>query len=852
MGSSEVYEFEEQMCRQIGHYLSAPRQFAMPNDKPHYPPDKQYRLLHLKLEVKVNFDDKSIEGIATHTLTPINDGTTHIEFDAKDLAISSVSEDKRQLKFSTQNDKLKVDIGRSAAAGDEIVVTTKYTAKPYAGLYFVEPDKGYPNKPVQVWSQGEDENNRYWFPNYDFPNERFTSEMIISVPSKFFALSNGSLAGMTEKNGIKTFHWKQEAPHSNYLITLAAGEFEETTDVSEIVPVAYYHPKGRKADALRAMGNTPDMLKFFSQNIGVKYPWAKYAQICVADFIFGGMENTSATTLTDTILHDEKAHLDYSSDPLVAHELAHQWFGDLLTCHEWAHAWLNEGFATYFQALYEEHHLGVDEFRYDMLQKSEAYFREDRERYRRPIVERTYHDPIDLFDRHLYEKGSLVLHMLRRTLGDKLFWRAMNNYVARNAGRNVVTSDLQRAAEEVSGRSLESFFEQWVFKTGFPEFKVRYSWDDKSNTVHLSVAQTQNTDDKTPVFNMSIDVLFVTTAGKQSFTVEIKEKEHNFYFNLKENPLMVSFDPGNWVLKTLDFERPKEMLFFTLKNDEDCTGRIAAARAIGKLGGAEAVSELTAALMNDPFWGVQSAAARALGEIRSDEALNTLIDGLKLKHPKARRAVVSALGEFKQDVVSRALRPLLENEESYFVQAEAAKSIGKNRSPEALKILQSALSKDSFNDVLRSSIFDGMSELRDENALLVLKEWSTYGKPMRARESALSNMGRVAEYKQDKRDVLDVLTDTLEESFLRTKLSALDSLRVLKDEAAIPAIERLANREKDGRVVRRAREVMQQIRQVRDRGEDVKRLREELERQSDESRKLKERMESIENKLNSK
>jgi aminopeptidase N len=262
------------------------------------------------------------------------------------------------------------------------------------------------------------------------------------------------------------------------------------------------------------------------------------------------------------------------------------------------------------------------------------------------------------------------------------------------------------------------------------------------------------------------------------------------------------------------------------------------------------VQELKQALLNDKFWGVQAAAARALGEIKTEDSFNALVDGLKMKHPKARRAVVSALGEFRRDGVVNALIPLLEKEESYFVQAEAGRSIGKSRTKDAFKALQSALAMDSFNDVIRSQALEGFAELRDEAALPILMEWSAYGKPARPREAALANMGRLGEYRHDKRDLIDLLSETLEESWLRSKLSALESLKTLKDESVIPAISRVADRDKDGRVVRRAREAIQQIRQGRDRGEDVKKLREDLERQADDDRKLKERLDSLESKLN--
>ena len=246
------------------------------------------------------------------------------------------------------------------------------------------------------------------------------------------------------------------------------------------VPVFYYVLPGREDDGERAFGNTPRMIELFEQRTGVPYPYARYSQIAVSDFIFGGMENTTATTQTDRTLHDAIAHLDFSSDPLVSHELAHQWFGDLLTCRDWAHAWLNEGFATFFEGVWREADLGYDEYLYDVFGWVSDYLEEDADRYRRPIVCNTFRDPIEIFDRHLYQKGAAVLHMLRGELGDARFWRSIRHYAERNARRNVETIDLVRAVEDATGRNLRAFFDQWIFTGGHPELEVSLAWDEKA------------------------------------------------------------------------------------------------------------------------------------------------------------------------------------------------------------------------------------------------------------------------------------------------------------------------------------------------------------------------------------
>ena len=361
---------------------------------------------------------------------------------------------------------------------------------------------------MQVWSQCQDEDARYWFPCFDAPNEKATTEMTVTVPQPYFALSNGTLLSTTrdEAAGTITYHWLQDQPHSTYLMTLVVGEFSERTEMVDGLPVQWYVTPGREDDGQRAFGDTPEMVRFFGQRLGVPYPWNKYAQIAVSDFVFGGMENISATTLTDPALFDARARLD-SSDALIAHELAHQWFGDLLTCRDWSHGWLNEGFATFLDALFHEHNKGSDEFRYYLRQNAQATSR-GWGRYRRPIVTNVYNEPIDLFDRHLYEKGALVLHMLRYVLGDAAFWDSLQQYVTANRHHVVETVDLERAIETATGRNLQAFFHQWVYKGGHPEYQVEFAWDDATRIATVTIRQQQQTGIEhgveTPLFDMPV------------------------------------------------------------------------------------------------------------------------------------------------------------------------------------------------------------------------------------------------------------------------------------------------------------------------------------------------------------
>ena len=837
------------------------RPFALPGDESHWPRDRVCDIRHIKLELTLDVDNKRLWGIATHTFAPINDGLASVEFDAAELQVKSVKlvghqgvthnspptpphlADSTPLNYSHEDSKLRIELGSPRKAEEEMTLQIEYECVPRRGLYFNAPDAAYPNRPRQVWTQGEDEDSRYWFPCFDFPNERFTSEIIVTVPKEWTTISNGKLVSVKEDGPVKTYHWSQDKPHPTYLMSLVAGEYTEIREEWNGVPILYYSPSGREEDTRRTFGKTPRMMQFFVEKIGVPYPWDKYSQVTVADFIFGGMENTSATTMTDSLLHDERAHLDYSTDSIVAHELAHQWWGDLLTCRDWSHGWLNEGFATYFDLLFKEYDLGVDEFRYAVYQDAMSYIQEDSSRYRRPIVNNIYNQPVDLFDRHLYEKGGLVLHMLRFILGDELFWKAIHHYCIKHQGESVTTEDLQRAIEEATGKNMDWFFHQWVYNGGHPNLKVTYNWEEDSTTAQLTVSQTQTTDELTPIFRMPVEVAFVTSDDRHTLRINLSQKEQSFYFPLKEKPRMVEFDPGYWCLKTLEFTRPKEMLLYQLKHDEDVIGRIQATQDLAKLGAPDCIEALKETVLNDTFWGVQAEAARALGTIKSESAMNALIECTRVSHPRARRAVVNALGEFKEEAGLKALLSLLEHDESYFVEAEAARAIARTKQPEAFKEVSQVLGQPSFNDVITVQAFSGLAELKDERAIPLAREWAAYGKPSRIREAALKCLGKLGEGKSD---VVEFLTDYVDDPWLRARTSAIAALQELKDEKAISALSRRIPRELDGRVLRRCREAITAIRQGRDRGDDVRKLREDLEKLQEENRKLKDKLDKLE------
>ncbi|MBI4466379.1 MAG: M1 family metallopeptidase, partial [Acidobacteria bacterium] len=411
--------------------------FGDPRAAPHWPRSRTYDLEHIKVELSFDWEKKEVAGTATLTLAPLADGLVRVTLDAAEMSVEQVGlANGQKLDFAADGDQVTILLDRAYAAGELVTFSLRYRTRPRKGLYFVLPDAAYPNRPRQIWTQGESDYNHYWIPLYDFPNDKATSEMIATVPAEMTAISNGRLVEVREDRaaGTKTFHWREEVLHVTYLISLVVGRLDQHSQTVEGLSLDTYVPPGTdKAPVGRSFEQTGAMVRFFGDYIGIPYPYEKYAQTTVEEFLWGGMENVSATTLYADTLHDEAAAPNWTSEGLVAHELVHQWWGDLLTCRDWSHIWLNEAFATFFTNLWYEQHYGRDEYDYRRWEDARDYFKEDREEYRRPIVMPVYVSHDDLFDSHSYPKGGLVLSMLRALLGDDEFQGAIRHYGKKHA-----------------------------------------------------------------------------------------------------------------------------------------------------------------------------------------------------------------------------------------------------------------------------------------------------------------------------------------------------------------------------------------------------------------------------------
>ncbi len=840
------------------------RAFALPGARLQYAPDKTVEVEHIDLQLEPHLEAHSLDGVCTTTVKALDEPVDRLTLNAVDLQILAVKRDTQTLQFERRNGTVTVLFSPAIAPGERCSFAITYRVEnPRHGLFFVEPTREYPGKIRHAWTQSQDENARFWFPCLDYPHVKQTTSATVTVPKGHFALSNGALIERKDSGDKTLFTYRQDIPHSTYLMTLATGPFveiEQGDHGKRQVPVCYYVLPGREADGERAFGNTPRMIDVFEDRIGTPYPYARYSQIAVSDFIFGGMENTSATTQTDRTLHDEVAHLDFSSDPLVSHELAHQWFGDLLTCRDWSHAWLNEGFATYFECIWREADLGYDEYLYDVFGCVSRYLDEDGNRYRRPIVCNRYRDPIELFDRHLYEKGGAVLHMLRGELGEARFWRSIQHYVKTNAQRNVETIDLIRAIEEATGRNMRAFFDQWVFRGGHPELEVNVTYDSARKAGTVTIDQKQKVDDDNPAYQFDVELGFssevpdrpevnfgtYTLPGERRVRVTVERQHETITIPLEAEPKLVRFDPGAFILGSVTYVMAPDFAAATLQGDPDVVARIRAARALAKEGSQAAREALRKSFENEPFWGVLDEVASALGGTKAPWAREMLVAAMRHKHPKVRRGVADALGNFRDGEAAGALLQPAKKDPSYFVRSAALSSLGKTRDERAFDILSAAIKEKTWNGIVAAGAARGLAELADERALNGLIDATKLGRDEGLRRAAVHALGRAGELLPEERTrIVDELTLLVDDPMFLVQLAAISAAESLEDARMLPALDRLSSSAFDGRVRRDATEAAIRIREGQKVPSQVSAMRSDIDTLREEQRKLQEKIEAL-------
>ena len=843
------------------------KSFELPGAKPHYNPDRPGQVDHIFLDLILDIPNQSFQGTCTTTITPVRPGIQQLTMDAVDLTIESVLVDGVSQNFDYDGEQIEIRL-QQATTTEAVKVAIAYSVDhPQRGLYFIAPTEYYPDKPTQVWTQGEDEDSRFWFPCFDYPGQLATSEIRVQIPAGFKAVSNGELINTEKADDGEIYHWSQQQVHPTYLMTLAVGDFAEIADEWKGKPITYYVEKGREADGKRSMGKTPRMVEFLSQKYGYDYPYPKYAQVCVDDFIFGGMENTSTTLLTDRCLLDERAATDnMRTESLVLHELAHQWFGDLVVIKHWSHAWIKEGMASYAEVFWTEEEYGKDDAAYYLLNEARTYIDEDSTRYRRPIVTNVYREAIELYDRHLYEKGACVYHMIRAILGDELFDKAIQTFVQDNAHQTVETVDLLRAIDKATGYNLMFLFDQYVFRGGHPDFQVAYAWDGDSNLAKLTVTQKQAQKDSESkeLFDLKIPVAFGYVAEKsdatefKTFSLRTYQAEQSFYFPLESKPDFISFDVGNNFLKTVTLQYPVAQLKKQLKYDRDPISRIYAVAALAKKGGLETVKALAESLTGDRFWGVRVEVAKKLGKIKLNQAMDALQSGLKDEDARVRRTIVTALSNFKNAASYQVIADSLnQGDPSYYNEAAAARSLGgmvggnlKAKQPEAIALLKTILEQRAgWNEVVRGGAISGLSRMKTSaDAVDIIMEYTKLGTPQALRLTAIRCLGEISTGQAPEKlgEILEQLEAIAGESFFLTQVAVVGALGQMQTAQAINILNGLAEQTPDGRVRRRAEEAVNKVQKNLGADKAVKELRQEVDKLKQTNQDLVSRLAKLE------
>ncbi len=829
------------------------RQFVLPGQPTRYSRSRIFKIDHTRLELELDFESKSIRGKVSHTIEPVSRPIRYIELDAAEMTIHSAKVDDKNASFVYDNRILLTQLGKELDLNQRSTINVEYSSQPRRGLYFRVPTNEHPERHVHVFTQGQPEDSKYWYPCYDYPNMRNTTEIVVTLPASMVVVGNGKLVSTVETDSgkKKIWHFSQKIPHASYLLSLVAGEYQKVEEKHNETQLEYYFPKGRENDVQRSFSKTAKIMDFFSNVTGVKYPYAKYAQTVVSDYNYGGMENISATTLTEKTLHDERSHLDFQSDNLVSHELAHQWFGDLVTCKDWSHAWLNEGFASYFNALFREADEGVEDFQYYMHNRFMEELVEEVERYQREIVSKQYWDAEEIFDYHAYNKGAWVLHSLRGLLGDEVFWTGIRWYVSKFREKEVETFDFRKTMEEASGFELESFFNEWIFNPGFPDYKAAYSWDREKNLSRLEIEQSNAGSDGIPVFTNPIEILFTFAHNKrESLKVRMREKKESFFFSFEEEPVNVNIDPGNWILKNLKFDKPKMMHLYQLLYDGNVMERIRACHELENFFSEDVITALVRVIETDKFWGVQLEAAKALGKIGTERALEELLSMVHHKDHRVRRGIAQGLRGFARlaekdsERAIDALIQLLENDQTYYARAYAAESLGFFKGSEkAFEAEKRALLQYSINDMIAYRTFAGFEERKDTRAIPLAIDYLQNGREFQGRAAAARALGKLG---RGSNTATEALLLAKEIPDVRIRSNAATAIQYLEDPSLIPALESWLSKEPEGRCRRRLRETIFVLRERLFHFDQLSKVREQMEKLTSENKKLEERLLALE------
>ncbi len=652
---------------------------------------REFDLIHTELDLSFDWSKQTVTGKAKLKLTPYFYPQKEVVLDAKDFEVGAVllwkEASQQKLNYRYDEKQLRIYLPEVVNSKDTIEVEINYTAFPERnsgsgseaitdnkGLYFIDPLDKIPGKPSMIWTQGETEHNSKWFPTIDKPNERFTQLFKLTVPDTMVSIGNGELIHQEKlENGLRIDHWEMKLPHAPYLAAFAIGEFDKVEAKLGDIPLGYYVEKGFAKGAAKVFENTPEMIGFFEKKLGVDFPWPKYDQIVVRDFVSGAMENTTASIFMEELRLNEREAIDSEWDYIIAHELFHQWFGDYVTAESWANLTLNEAFANYSEYLWNEHHYGQDEADLKLVTEMEGYFAES-ETKQVDLIRFDYSDSEDMFDSHSYNKGGVILHMLRKHLGDEAFFQGLNKYLTDHALQSVEVHDLRQAFEEVSGEDLNWFFNQWFLDKGHPElyFDVDYS---QPENILVSAYQVQNLENS-PLFQLPIEVSWYENGVRKTKTIKLTKAFQQFALENGFPLNQIYVDESKDLLARRAQELTVEHYALQFKESQKGIARYEALDSLVARDAADQLVEIIPLALNDSFWAVKE---NALGFLQNSAewadkipGLEDMVYGLAEKDPKnsVRAAAIDLLGVWDPDKYQSAFLRLA-NDSSYLVAGSA-------------------------------------------------------------------------------------------------------------------------------------------------------------------------------------
>lgn len=788
--------------------------------------ERQVDIKRLAADLAVDMKRQTVSGSVTVTFTPLRTGLDALILDAADLDVEKAElvapEPTGKLAFSVEDRKLLIAMPAGAKPGDEFAVRISYKARPDTGLYFFAETN---TRSAEAWNYGEGGRHYNWLPLYNDTNDRFAIDFRITVDDPYIVLGNGVLKEMTKnRGGSRTFHWLQEEPIPNYLLALNLGEFVEVRLAAaelgkRAIPLSVWTHAGDEQAAAFSFDMTPRMIEFFSASLGYEYPWRKYDQVTLRGFSTA-METATMVGFSESILHKDGALADdapqlheafptWTTEDTIAHELAHHWFGDLVTCRSLASLWLNESFATYMHTVWNGYAHGEDDLTYQRwryLQRYLDYIK--RTGAVRPLEYFNYDASDDMYTTEItYLKGAQVLHLLRHVLGDRNFYRGVNDYLERHEFAQVDSYDFQRSLEDVSGRNLTWFFEDWIRGGGgYPALSVSYQWMPERRELDLSIAQIQAVQPFENYFDVPIDVEIVTTSGSRIHTVRLHENELHAALPADTEPLMVVVDKGNWLIAEIHQDQRVDELVYQLDRG-DLAAALRAARQLGEDYGRDpaAIAALAKVLHDrDAHWGLRQEAALDLGTMGGTKAIVALVAGFSDPNSRIRRAVAIGLGRAGGQSGAEALEKAIGSDSAEEVVGAAAIALGTMRALSAKSVLMALLDREShYYDVIRQSALSGLAELEDKSLAPVFARYVDASFNHDVREAAIEGWARA-----DPRD--DTLRRTLRslanDPDLEIRGTALEAMGELHHASDIDFLEEYAAKAVDQNLQKKARD----------------------------------------------